>query len=567
MQNINNADERIRPTVEKTLFSYLLKPKWLLIMTIGLMLFWQLITYGRESTFSRALQDISTKSLKTSLPTQTIAALLLLIGINAVTDFTSRKIVSAYESSYMSDIRRDLYNTVISQEYNSDKKLSYDLPQIQKYINASESITEFYYDLFPIILNVIIFGALLFTKDWRIFATLIVVIVMLTINSVRLMANGMKDNYTDIQKLKDSHTKFLSDSFDNFDLLKYYQLEPQILSSLNTDIDSMKKLNEQRANNLADLEATNLIILNVGLVAVLYFLFSSSLKANVSLATLILTVGIYQNISSYLMNFSYNIKKYFDNALILKEFNEFLSKTYENQIKQQIPKTSKRVVEPFVSNSGELLIKDVNFSYGDRPIFKNLNLHVMPGEVVAIVGKNGTGKSTLLKLLYKFYDVDSGAIYIDNQDISNYRCEDIRSCLSIVPQETLLLHRSLIDNLIMVKPEATPAEIRTAIKVSKLDEIINRCPNGWNEMIGKPDGIKLSGGEKQRMSIARAVLQNKPILILDECLSGVDPNSAEEIWNNLMRFARSKNKTVIIIVHYMQPYMNVDRVIDLTTQS
>ena len=136
----------------------------------------------------------------------------------------------------------------------------------------------------------------------------------------------------------------------------------------------------------------------------------------------------------------------------------------------------------------------------------------------------------------------------------------------MVPQDSFVLNKTILENLIIVKPDATSQELSDAIRIAGLEEVIRKCPQGIHQLIGNQnnsEAMKLSGGEKQRLSIARAILLDKPIILIDEGFSSIDPETAQTIWNNLMELSRQKNKTVVIILHHIQPYMRVDRIINL----
>ena len=179
---------------------------------------------------------------------------------------------------------------------------------------------------------------------------------------------------------------------------------------------------------------------------------------------------------------------------------------------------------------------------------------------IALVGLSGSGKTTIVKLLYRFYDIDSGQILIDGKDIRDFKQESLRGEMSIVPQECILFDDTIYNNVAFSKPSASKEEVMSAIKFAQLDKVIEKLPEKEQTIVGER-GIKLSGGEKQRVSIARALLADKEILILDEATSSLDSETEFETQKDLNKLM--KGRTSIIIAHRLSTIMNADRIIVL----
>jgi len=193
-------------------------------------------------------------------------------------------------------------------------------------------------------------------------------------------------------------------------------------------------------------------------------------------------------------------------------------------------------------------------------IFNNFNLKIKPNEKVALVGHSGSGKTTVVKLLNRLYDVDGGNIRIDEKDIREFKQESLRSETGIVPQEPILFDDTIYNNIKFAKPGAKRNEVMEAIKLAQLDRIIKNLPKKENTVVGER-GVKLSGGEKQRVSIARAILADKKILILDEATSALDSQTEHDIQKALEVLL--EGRTSIIIAHRLSTIMNADRIIVL----
>jgi len=209
--------------------------------------------------------------------------------------------------------------------------------------------------------------------------------------------------------------------------------------------------------------------------------------------------------------------------------------------------------------SGKIDFKNISFCYNEkRRIISNVSFSVNAGEKVAIVGPSGHGKSTLMKLLFRFYDVNDGSICIDGQDIKKVTLKSLRGSIGVVPQDTVLFNESIFENVRYGNPLSNDAEVYEAIRLAHLDEFIKLLPDGVGTVVGER-GLKLSGGEKQRVAIARTILKNPPILIFDEATSSLDSHSEQAI---LAAFRNiSKNSTSLVIAHRLSTIVDSDRII------
>ena len=210
---------------------------------------------------------------------------------------------------------------------------------------------------------------------------------------------------------------------------------------------------------------------------------------------------------------------------------------------------------------GVVSFEQVSFSYDSRPILDEVSFSVKSGQKVAIVGDSGAGKSTIVKLLFRFYDVVSGAIRIDGQDIRELSQDTLRQAIAIVPQDTVLFNDTLIENVRYGRPSATDAEIAEAIEMAHLGHFIESLPEGGETRVGER-GLKLSGGEKQRVAIARAILKRAPILVFDEATSSLDSHSEQAILTALKEVA--KGHTSLVIAHRLSTVVDADQILVLS---
>ncbi|WP_088891422.1 ABC transporter ATP-binding protein [Leptolyngbya ohadii] len=207
---------------------------------------------------------------------------------------------------------------------------------------------------------------------------------------------------------------------------------------------------------------------------------------------------------------------------------------------------------------GELMLKDVTFAYRDRsPVIQNLSLHIPAGKTIAIVGSTGSGKSTLVKLLLRLYEIQSGSITLDGIDIRDLELRSLRQAIGWVSQDVFLFHGSVLENIIYGNPSASLSDAIAAAKIAEAHEFIEQLPEGYDTIVGER-GQKLSGGQRQRLAIARAVLKNPPILILDEATSAVDNETEAAIQRSLEYI--TQNRTTIAIAHRLSTIRNADRI-------
>jgi ATP-binding cassette, subfamily B, bacterial len=219
-----------------------------------------------------------------------------------------------------------------------------------------------------------------------------------------------------------------------------------------------------------------------------------------------------------------------------------------------------RGAKDLVPGDGEIRFDHVSFSYANQPdpVLEDFNLRIAPGEKVALVGESGAGKTTVVKLLQRLYDVNRGHITIDGQDIARVTQESLRRAIALVPQEPILFHRSLLDNIRYGRPDAPRAEVMAAARKAHAHEFIERLADGYDTLVGER-GIKLSGGERQRVAIARAILADSPILVLDEATSSLDSITEHYIQDAIAHLM--EGRTAILIAHRLSTVRQCDRIL------
>ena len=217
--------------------------------------------------------------------------------------------------------------------------------------------------------------------------------------------------------------------------------------------------------------------------------------------------------------------------------------------------------KPLSVKKGEIKFENVSFAYDpERPILKNVSFEVPAGKMVAIVGPSGAGKSTVSRILFRFYDISRGKVLIDGQNIKDVTQASLRAAIGMVPQDTVLFNDTVEYNIRYGRPDASPAEVREAARLAQIHEFIVTLPQGYDALVGER-GLKLSGGEKQRVAIARTILKSPPILMLDEATSALDSHTEKEIQDALELVAQ--NRTSLVIAHRLSTVVHADNIIVL----
>lgn len=406
--------------------------------------------------------------------------------------------------------------------------------------------------LLSLVVDVIVIFTILTKRNiWLGLGILVWTIVFLIIN---WLLTRYKLKYDILYNKADSEASgFLADTVTN-------NINVKLFNGYKHELKSFKKLTEKVRKLLKfkwDLETVfeaiqgfMMIVLEVGM---LYVAIQLWYKEKITVGDFILIESYILTICNQVWGFGRTVRHIYEALAEAEEMTIILNTPHEIQ---DIHNATKLQV-----STGEIEFKKVDFYYHEtRKIFSNLNFVIKPQEKVALVGPSGSGKSTVVKLLLRMYDLTAGKILIDRQETSHITQESLWQSISLVPQDPILFHRSLLENIRYGRPNATIEEVVKAAKQAHCHEFISNFPDKYKTFVGER-GIKLSGGERQRVAIARAILRNAPILILDEATSSLDSESEhliQDALNNLMQ-----NKTVIVIAHRLSTIMKMDRIIVL----
>jgi ABC-type transport system involved in Fe-S cluster assembly fused permease/ATPase subunit len=350
----------------------------------------------------------------------------------------------------------------------------------------------------------------------------------------------------------DASTKAI-DSLLNFETVKYFGNEEHEARRYDKSMERYEKASIKTWISLAVLNAGQAFVFAVGLtIAMLmsgYAVHAGSMTLGDFVMINALMIQLYMP-----LNFIGSVYREIKQGLIDVE-EMFALLEVDADIKDRPGAV------PLRPGKGEIVFDHVNFSYDiERPILRDLSFRVPSGHTVAIVGPSGAGKSTISRLLFRFYDVGSGRILVDGQDIAQVTQKSLRAAIGMVPQDTVLFNDTVRYNIRYGKPEASDADVEDAARLAQVHGFVMTLPKGYETMVGER-GLKLSGGEKQRVAIARTVLKSPPILILDEATSALDSMTEREIQSALAQVSR--NRTTLVIAHRLTTVVDADEIIVL----
>lgn len=352
------------------------------------------------------------------------------------------------------------------------------------------------------------------------------------------------------QQLETGLTGATVDLLSNITSMQEYARRPFEIGRLKDAIDDRRKAGLRNWWYGERVLVLNNILQTFFGAVMLFTAVRLAMAGSISPGDVVLVITIIFRIEGLLQTLGSNLNKV---SNVWGEVEESLNEIVEPH---EIP--DKEDATDLVVREGKIDVNNISFAYEETQVFQHLSVHVAAGERVGLVGRSGSGKSTLMRLLLHHHDIQAGSITIDGMDIAGVKQESLRRAISIVPQEPLLFHRNVLENIGYGKPRATQKQITEAAKLAQAHAFIQNLPAGYGSIVGER-GIKLSGGERQRIVIARAILKNAPILLLDEATSALDSESEVAIQDALRTLMHGK--TVIAIAHRLSTLREMDRIL------
>ena len=440
----------------------------------------------------------------------------------------------------------------LSLRYHLEKRTGRLTRIIERGVKSIEFLFRFLlFNIGPTFLQLIIVAvAFTLAFDWR-FAAIAVVIVVTYVGFTVITTEWRLKFRREMNRQDNEAAGKAVDSLLNYETVKYFSAEDFETKRYDGAMAGYMRAAIRSRTSLSTVNIGQSLLMSLGLIGVILLsanaVLSDDMKLGDITAVTLVMSQLYRPLN--ILGFAYREIK---QALTDLE-NMFSLMDRKPEIED------KPDAKPIASGAGRVEFSNVDFHYeADRPILKDVSFTIEPGQTVAIVGPTGAGKSTLSRILFRFYDISSGQVLVDGEDIQAVTQDSLRRILGIVPQDTVLFNDTLGYNIGYADPTASQAEIEAVARDAQIHDFIMSLPKAYDTIVGER-GLKLSGGEKQRVAIARALLKNPTILILDEATSALDSTTEGEIQQALDRIA--SERTTLVIAHRLSTIVNADQIL------
>ena len=483
--------------------------------------------------------------------------LLLIIPLLIIVAFATKGISLYVAKSLMigvaEDVKKKLQIDMLKSLINADTQ-AIDKKHSGKFIsNLTYDVTHITNLLSTAILNLFkdsltLIGLLfvMFTQNWKLSLISIIMIPLASI-SARTLGKRMGKVATEAQKTSGFLTTYLVELFKNHKITKIFQKEDYEVERANSHLNSLKEKNKKISIVYIRMSPIMEVLTGIMIAILIYYsgklIVDDEISVNNFFSFLAAMMLAYQPVRS-LSTLNVVINQGLSSALRILPIIDT-----KNLIEDTVDS------KPLDLNKGAIEFKNIIFGYdpNEKDVLKNINLKFEGGKMTSLVGHSGSGKSTILNLIPRFYQAKSGEILIDHQSIYKTSIKSLRNKISLVSQETTLFDDTIKNNIKYANDEASDDEILEVAKLSSCDEFINKLPNKYDTLIGE-NGVRLSGGEKQRISIARAMIKKSPIILLDEATSSLDSETESKIQGAIKIL--TSNKTTIVIAHRLSTILN-----------
>jgi ATP-binding cassette subfamily B protein len=473
-------------------------------------------------------------------------------GLESVFEYAFSRLWRNLAQTIQHDLRLDAYGHLQSLElaYFEDRStgglmsiLSDDINQLERFLDVGAN------DIIQVTTTAIVIGTAFYILAPNVAWMTIVPIPFILWGSIafqRLLA----PRYADVRERVSSINGQLANNLTGITTIKSFTAEEYELGRIEAESEAYRVSNQRAiAFSAAFIPLIRMIIL-IGFVGILLYGGMDVVAGRMEVGTYSVLVFLTQRLLWPLTQL----------GATLDQYQRAMASTTRvmNLLDTPIEMHPGDIPLPVDKVRGELVLQDVTFAYhGRNPILQNLSIHIPAGKTIAIVGSTGSGKSTLVKLLLRLYEVHSGTITLDGIEIHQLQLRDLRRAIGLVSQDVFLFHGTVRENIAYGTFDATLTEVIAAAEIAEAHEFISRLPQGYDTIVGER-GQKLSGGQQQRIAIARAILKNPPILILDEATSAVDNETEAAIQRSLEKI--TKNRTTIAIAHRLSTVRNADRI-------
>jgi ATP-binding cassette, subfamily B, bacterial len=526
------------------------------ILSVVFTLIAQILNVFIPYLYKNFFNIINLPDTKEIIAKQLIHIILLIAGLNFAGWIFYRAsffLLNHTEANTMSKIKQISFNYLIkhSHSFFTNSFTGGLVQKVNRQARAFERIFDtLIFNFLPLFITVI--GAIIITFFTSKILSLVILCWVVLFSAMSLVFYRWKMKFDlEVSKVDSETTALLSDNISNNQTISLF-------NGYEREIESYTKATEKQAKIIIRTwdyggfyDSFQILLVFAAEFFIFYFAIKYWAAGIITVGGIVMVQIYVISIAKQIWTINMVLRNVFESLADSKEMVEILDTPHE--IKNVPNATELKVTK------GEIEFKDVSFNFDEaRNVLEHINCIIKPGEKIALIGPSGAGKTTFVRLILRLYNISKGQILIDNQDISQSTQESLRENISLVPQDPILFHRTLKENIRYGKPGATDEEVIDASKLAHCEDFIEVLPAKYDTLVGER-GIKLSGGERQRIAIARAILKNAPILILDEATSSLDSHSEaliQKALDNLM-----KNRTTIVIAHRLSTIRKMDRIL------
>ena len=442
----------------------------------------------------------------------------------------------------------------LSLKFHLDRRTGALSRTIERGVVAIESLVSIsLFNVVPTILEVILVGVILWNVFSGVFAAITVATVIIYVAFTIITTEWRMRFRRESNALDNKANTRAIDSLLNYETVKTFGNESMETTAYDNVMSQYEKAAVRNQSSLALLNVGQSLIISVGVVVLMVYAAMENIAGR-------MTVGEFTAVNVFMLQLAQPLNFFGFVYRNIKQSLVDLEKMFD-LLDVPAEVIDKPDAKPLNVTGGEVRFEGVSFAYDERrPILKNVSFTLAPGQMVALVGATGSGKSTIGRLLFRYYDVSEGRILIDGQDIRDVQQHSVRKAIGIVPQDTVLFNDTIGYNLTYAKLESSQQDIEKAAELAHIDAFIKTLPDGYQTTVGER-GLKLSGGEKQRVAIARVILKGSPILLFDEATSALDTHTEKEIQANLREVATGRS--TLVIAHRLSTIVDADQILVL----
>jgi ATP-binding cassette subfamily B protein len=536
------------------LWEVLSRYRWRIIISAALLLISKVANVGVPLVLKRIIDALSQTNVPTTLPVFLLVAYALLRFATTLfsewRDLLFARVTLSAVKAYAQKTFAHLH--ALGARFHARRQIGALLPDIDRGTTGVAFLLNVaLFTIVPTVVEIALVLAIILRRyDWAFAA--IILLTFFAYAGFTLAFTSRRVLYQRrVNKLDSTAKGQLADSLINYDTIKYFTNEAVEQQRFGAIMDRWLEAGTGNQRALFILHVGQSAVIAIGVASIMLLAGEYVIRRDMSVGDLVLINAYALQVCLPLNALGFVYREARDAWVNTERLFTLLNEVPEIPESPDLP--------PLRAAAGDVVFEHVSFYYEpSRPVLIDVSFHIPPGHTLAVVGRSGSGKSTIARLLLRFYDPTEGVILIDGQDITKVSPSSVRQVIGVVPQDTALFNDTLGNNIAYGRIGASREEVIAASKAAQLHDVISSLPEGYDTPVGER-GVKISGGERQRIAIARAILKDPPILIFDEATSALDTDSEHAIAQELDRL--SSNRTTLIIAHRLSTVVNADCII------